>query len=198
MRQMAAFHRREVAALVQRFSKVVNQTPEWVLSDVKTYAKYDSDFEINPWNNPWDLEDGDDPLVTDWIAAVYHETMAKAYDRALILPVPTIRLIASDSPKAELTRRRSKAFSGFFSGPGPHFGHLRAKFTAMPKDDFDLTEWLNKQPQVDQGFVIRDRNVIQIDWTIPRRIQDGTPKTPNFQPEFHRLGYAGRKDISRP
>jgi hypothetical protein len=125
MRQMAAFHRSEVAKLVQRFSKVVRLDPELVLWDVKSYAKCDSDFEVNPWNNPWDLEEGDDPRVRDWTAAVYHKTMASAYDRALILPVPRIKLITSDSPKAELARRRSREFSGFRSGPGPHWTSLQ-------------------------------------------------------------------------
>jgi hypothetical protein len=56
VRQIAAFHRQDVVTLVHRFSRVVNQTPDWVIADVNRYAKYDFEFDVNPWNNPWDLD----------------------------------------------------------------------------------------------------------------------------------------------
>src|SRR5688572_3606482 len=108
VRNMAAFHRREAARLSQRFATIVRLNPEWVWEDVERYANYDSNLIVNPWNNPWDLEDDDDERVLDWKNAVYHKAMAMAYERAVIFPVPRLTVVASDSPEAEVKRLRAR------------------------------------------------------------------------------------------
>src|SRR5437763_719531 len=105
--QMAATHRTEMAKRVERLSKQVKVTPEWIISDLQPYAKWDSENEVNPWANPFDIERDCDPGVEDWTQAVFHQAMARAYDRALISHVPRITLVAIDSPKAVAARSRS-------------------------------------------------------------------------------------------
>src|SRR5438477_4528280 len=108
IRRMATFHRSETTKLVERLSRQTQQTPEWIISFVQLHAKWDAEFEVNPWSNPFDLERDSDPCVEEWTQAVYHEAMAKAYECALIRPVPRITLVGINSPKAIAARSRYK------------------------------------------------------------------------------------------
>jgi hypothetical protein len=115
VRRMAAFHRGEVTRRVQKLATMVSLTmdsgdPKDFLPCVVDYAKYDSDYEVNPWYNPWDVEEDGHPVAEEWKAAVYHQAMANLYERWIYLfrPVPRITIVAASSPKAELKREKAK------------------------------------------------------------------------------------------
>jgi hypothetical protein len=115
LRRMAAYHRWESAIAAQRVSSLVGESYGDVCHWARKYGNPDADGNVNPWGNPWDLETED--LAKDWKGAVYHEAMASAFDRSMLLPVAQITLEPVDSPAAERARRPRK-------WPFPRFDRL--------------------------------------------------------------------------
>jgi len=96
--RMAAIHRTRAAIAIQRMSASTGESPELVADWLAPYARYDSQFRVNPWGNPWDMETDD--LAKDLKDAVYHTAMANAYERYLLLPFPRITIEPVSSPAA--------------------------------------------------------------------------------------------------
>jgi hypothetical protein len=103
-----AFHRRESAKAAQRVAKMVGDASENVMSYVPIFAKYDSEFKVNPWGNPWDLES--EELAVDWKQAVYHEATAVACSRAWLLPARTITIESASSRAANAARLQTGGY----------------------------------------------------------------------------------------
>jgi hypothetical protein len=112
VRRMAAFHHGEATRLIERLSTRVQTPPDWIMGWMQDYTKWDTEFEVNPWHNPFDIEQIDCPGIEEWTQAVYHEAMSHAYERALLLPVPRLALVKIDAPKAVAVRSRYKGHLG--------------------------------------------------------------------------------------
>src|SRR4051812_43500481 len=104
LRRMAAFHHREATIRIEQLSRQVQAPVDLIMDWMQPYSKWDSEFEVNPWNNPFDIEQIGCPGIEEWTQAVYHEAMSHAYERSLLLPVPKLKLVKINALKAVAAR----------------------------------------------------------------------------------------------
>src|SRR5436305_14152922 len=83
--RMAALHRDSAASAVRRLPIHTDEAPDVVADLLARHANCDSEFRVNPWGNPWDLETDD--VARDLKDAVYHTAMANLHEHYLLAVV---------------------------------------------------------------------------------------------------------------
>ena len=74
--------------------------------------------------------------------------------------------------------------------PVVHRHVVNATFSELPKNERELTNWLDRQPGVSLAVVGQHGSTIRIAWEMDQPLMGGM-KSPSVQQELPRFGYKG-------